>query len=84
MLNRFVSVVMLVCISCLLHAQGFPDAQKQPRMKEQHHNKKRYSKAAHRRHVKRGTAFIQPTAPRGIIYYPQCILACKRDLLYAD
>ena len=58
-MKRSIALVFSLFIIMWVSAQGFPDAQKQPKMKEQRHNQKKYAKRAHRRHVKRGTAYME-------------------------
>ena len=55
-------VIMFIglAVSGILSAQGFPDAQKQPKLKEQRPNQNKFRKWSHRRHVKRGTVYMEP------------------------
>jgi len=78
-MSRLVVMMVLLLAGNLLSAQGFPEAQKQPRMKEQKANHKRYAKTAKRRHVKRGTVYFQP-GNFGTQQTPICLLADKRSL----
>ena len=55
---RFITLIIAVFFTCLLYGQNFPDAQKQPRLKESRTRQKHYAKQAHRRHIRRGTALI--------------------------
>jgi hypothetical protein len=70
--------MFFLVITLLVPAQGFPDSQKQPKMKEQHRNQKKYARKAHRRHIKRGTAYLEEyNMVNGA--YPICILIEKNN-----
>lgn len=56
-MTRFIITASILFIACVAHAQNFPDAQKQPRQKEMHRQHRRFKRQAHRRHVRRGTAY---------------------------
>ena len=58
-MKRFIVLMFSLFIVAAASAQGFPDAQKQPKMKEQHHNQKKFARRARRKHVKRGTSYMQ-------------------------
>jgi hypothetical protein len=79
-MKQLVTLVLSLFLTTLVSAQGFPDAQKQPKMKEQHHNQKKYAKRAKRKHVKKGTVYMQdginPNEPIWV-----CVLADDRMLL---
>jgi hypothetical protein len=80
MMGRFALIVLLISASYLLPAQGFPCAQKQPKFKEQKANQKKFTKWSHRRHVKRGTVYVEPD--NAIMLNERiCLLADKRSLL---
>ena len=55
---RFITLAFFILISSMAYCQGFPDAQKQPRFKEMRSQHKHYARQAKRRHIKRGTAFM--------------------------
>ena len=79
-MKHLAAVCGALIISCFLSAQGFPDAQKQPRFKEQKPNQHKYKKWSHRRHVKRGTVYVMPDSlPFG--QAPVCIFTNKKSLL---
>jgi hypothetical protein len=53
-MKRFIAFcAIVVCSTAMAHAQGFPDAEKQPKPVEMHRNQKHYKHMAHRRHVSR-------------------------------
>jgi len=79
MVSRIVTLIFFLFVSALLSAQGFPDAQKQPRMREQKSNQKKFAKRAKRHHVKRGTVYFQPE-PSSTQQTPIGFLADKRSL----
>jgi hypothetical protein len=79
-MKHFIIVFMAVMASCALYAQGFPDAQKQPRFKEQKPHQKKFKKWSHRRHVKRGTVYMQNNGATNP-YTWVCILNDDRSLL---
>jgi hypothetical protein len=60
---RFITLTLFILFTCATYSQGFPDAQKQPRFKEMRSQHKRYSKQAHRRHIRKGTALLQYDSP---------------------
>jgi hypothetical protein len=78
-MGRIILLVLLLSASCLLSAQGFPCAQKQPKLVEQKANQRKFAKRAHRRHIKRGTVYFQPDN-EAILQEPICLLADKRSL----
>ena len=57
-MKNLLMILFLAVVSSNLSAQGFPDAQKQPKFKEQRSNHRKYAKRAKRRHVKRGTVYL--------------------------
>lgn len=59
-MKNLLMILFLAIASSHLSAQGFPDARKQPKFKEQRSNHKKYAKRARRRHVKRGTVYLRP------------------------
>jgi len=53
-MKRFIALCGFVFLGVVaLHAQGFPDSQKQPKPAEMKRNQKHYKNMAHRRHVSR-------------------------------
>jgi hypothetical protein len=72
-MKQFASLLLTLTVSCIISAQGFPDAQKQPKFKEQKPNQHKFKKWSHRRHVKRGTVYIQPAGSINL-QTPVCIL----------
>jgi hypothetical protein len=79
-MKRFMALVFSLFITALVSAQGFPKAEKQPKMKEQHHNQKKFAKRARRRHVKRGTAYMHDgIKPNETIWV--CLLTDERRFL---
>jgi hypothetical protein len=78
-MSRFVMVILLISASYLLSAQSFPCAQKQPKLKEQKGNQRKFTKWSHRRHVKRGTVYVQPDSTI-MLNESICLLPGKRSL----
>jgi hypothetical protein len=78
LMNRIIVTTFFILLSCLVYSQGFPDAQKQPRFKEMRSRHKHYAKQARRRHIKRGTAFIQYNCPFNAAL-PVCFLAATEE-----
>jgi hypothetical protein len=78
-MKYIVTLLLALMVSCLLSAQGFPKAEKQPKLKEQRGNQNKYKRWSHRRHVKRGTVYLVP----GILdmQTPVCILTGKKALV---
>jgi len=54
---RLITLLVFTFLASTAFSQNFPDAQKQPKFKESRGHQKHYAKQAHRRHIKRGTAF---------------------------
>ena len=53
-MKRFIAIcVVVLCCVAAAKAQGFPDAQKQPKPTEMHRNQQHFKRLAHRRHVSR-------------------------------
>jgi hypothetical protein len=80
MMGRFALIVLLISASYLLPAQSFPCAQKQPKLKEQKGNQRKFTKWSHRRHVKRGTVYLQPDSTI-MLNERICLVADKRSLV---
>ena len=77
---RSIIVAGFLLITSVAYSQSFPNAEKQPRLKESRTRNKRYAKQAHRRHIKRGTAYLQFNCPPSF-HGPVCILTGNRRLL---
>ena len=71
-MNRFITIIASLLITYVVSAQGFPDAQKQPKFKEQKVNHRNYAKRAHRRHIKRGTVCM-PDNNMATPWTPICV-----------
>ena len=78
-MKRIVTMFLALIVSFLLSAQGFPQAEKQPKFKEQRPNQHKFKRWSHRRHVKRGTVYVQP-AGLNVLQTPVCILSAKNTL----
>ncbi len=78
-MKRIITVVLGLMVSSILAAQSFPDAQKQPKLREQRSNQSKFKKWSHRRHVKRGTVYTHPDSSI-ILQTPVCILADDKYL----
>ena len=78
-MKRIITVVLGLMVSSILAAQAFPDAQKQPKFREQKRNQGKFKRWSHRRHVKRGTVYTQPGSSI-ILQTPVCILADDKFL----
>ena len=55
---RFIILVSALLFTGLTYGQGFPDAQKQPKLKESRANHRHFAHQARRRHIKKGTAYL--------------------------
>jgi hypothetical protein len=77
---RFITLLFFILFTCIAYSQGFPDAQKQPRFKENRARQKHYAKQARRRHIRRGTALLQYDSPI-IRAIPVYFLADNRRLI---
>ena len=78
-MKHLITALIALIVSGILSAQGFPDAQKQPRLKEQKPNQHRYKRWSHRRHVKRGTVYVGPYNATNT-QTPVCVLVHNKAL----
>ena len=78
-MKHLVTVFVALAISGILSAQGFPDAQKQPKFREQKPNQNKFRKWSHRRHVKRGTVYVEPYNATNT-QTPVCVLVHNKVL----
>lgn len=76
---RLIITISLLILTSVAFAQSFPDAQKQPRQKEMKGQHRKFRRAAHRRHIRRGTAYIEfNNSP--FSQWPACILVDNRSI----
>jgi hypothetical protein len=77
---RLITLLVFTFLTAMAYSQNFPDAQRQPKFKESHARQKHYAKQAHRRHIRRGTAF-SPDDLKMLQPKPVYMLADRRKIM---